>query len=327
MTIFLKLTLFNTATRLALLGAGWLILRSFTTNQLALDLPLLLGLVGLAMLADLGYVRLLMRPLGQIIARKLQVIDDIGAFDLHPVPTTTHDFCDLDNHINVLMRQVQVRFECEKSFTAYASHELLTPIAVLQSRFENIIADNQTPNTVAARLVESQQTLTRLSKIVQMLLLLARVENHQYLKNDKVSVWAVVLEVLGELEDRIEMKGIQVETTSEKDIIMPHANQDLLHTLLLNLIGNAVRYNVVQGRLTIGRGQIGDRPTLTITDTGPGMTPEQVATLMRYGNPGKSTSNGNGIGLQLIHTIARFHHTGLSVDSHPSRGTRITLTF
>ncbi len=62
---------------------------------------------------------------------------------------------------------------------------------------------------------------------------------------------------------------------------------------------------------------------LTITDTGPGISTDQIATLIYYGRPPKVT--GNGIGLQLIQTIVPSHHIGLTVDSHPNSGTRITL--
>ncbi|MBO0947163.1 sensor histidine kinase [Fibrella forsythiae] len=260
-----------------------------------------------------------------LIRRKLRIIQDPGQFDFVPLKTSTTDLRQLDKRINNLMSQLDIRFACEKAFTAYASHELLTPIAVLRNRFDNIIADEETPDHIAARLVDSQQTLLRLSRIVQMLLCLARIENHQYLKNETISIRSVLLEVLHALDDRIAMKEITMTLEPDTDIVSISANHSLLYTMLVNLIGNAVRYNTDQGHVTIGWGRFGNRPTLTITDSGPGMTPEQIAMLTQYGRPVKAT--GNGIGLQVIQTISRFHHIGISVDPSTTKGTLITLKF
>jgi signal transduction histidine kinase len=322
MRLFAKLALYNTAVRLLLLGGCWLIWPTFVAG---LNYGVLAAIVGLMLLIDVGYIHLLLRPLRVLVNRKLRIIQDPGQFDFTPLNTTTSDMRQIDEHINELMAEIKIRFECEKAFTAYAAHELLTPIASLRNRFENIIADEQTPIYIATSLVESQKTLRRLNKIVQVLLRLSRIENQQYLQNETVSVRAVIDEVLHDLDDRIALKGIKVEVVVDTDIVRAKANHSLIYTMLLNLVSNAVRYNAEQGRLTIGRGQLDSHPTLTITDTGPGISADQIATLTHYGRPPKAT--GNGIGLQLIQAIARSHHIGLTVDSHPNRGTRVTLKF
>ena len=319
-----KLTFYNTLVRLLLLGACWLL---WPTVVAGLNYGVLAGIIVLSFLVDLGYVHLLLRPLRVLVNQKLWGVEDPAQFDFTPLMTTTLDLGQLDNRINELMRQINTRIDCEKAFASHASHELLTPIAVLQNRFDNLIADEQTPVRVAAHIVESQQILLRLSNIVQMLLRLARIENHQYIKNETVSIRTVLLAVLDDLDDRITLKRIKVELAFDKDIIVMRANHALLHTMLLNLVGNAIRYSNEGGRLTIGRGRFSGGETLTITDTGPGMTPEQIATLTQYGRPGKATGDGNGIGLQLIRTIAEFHQATLSVDSQPDQGTCITLRF
>ncbi|RYF73755.1 MAG: HAMP domain-containing histidine kinase [Cytophagaceae bacterium] len=322
MRLAVKITLYNTFMRLLLAGGGWLLWPTPIHPLVYLVVAIVLGLM---VVLDLGYIHFLLRPMRILIKRKLRLIQDPGQFDFVPLKTTTTDLRQLDKRINNLMGQLDIRFACEKAFTAYASHELLTPIAVLRNRFDNIIADEETPDHIAARLVDSQQTLQRLSRIVQMLLCLARIENHQYLKNETVSIRSVLLEVLHALDDRIAMKEIIMTLEPDKDIVSISANHSLLYTMLLNLIGNAVRYNSDQGHVTIGWGQFGNRPTLTISDSGPGMTPEQIAMLTQYGRPVKAT--GNGIGLQVIQTISRFHHIGILVDLPETKGTSITLKF
>lgn len=335
MSLFTKLALYNTFIRLMVIGALWLLSPLLTAwlNDQHMVLSVLAGMLILTFLIDLGYIHFLLRPLRRIITQKLRVIHDPDQFDFAPLPTTTLELSQLDGHINELMRQLNATFTREKAFASQASHELLTPITVLRNRFDNLIADEQTPPHIAIGLVESQHTLLRLSKLVQKLLRLARIENHQYLKNDTVSIRTLLKEVLTSLEDQIVLRGIQVELAMNEDIILNPANQTLLYTLLFNLVGNAVRYNVEQGRLFIGRSQIGQSPILTIQDTGTGMKPEQVATLTQHGRLDKTAvdrtdiEQHNGIGLQLIRTIASFHSIGLGVDAQPNQGTCITLTF
>lgn len=325
MTLFAKLTGYNTFSRLILVSTLWLAFPRLP------DWPgfiLLMGILLLAGLTDGLYVHWLLRPLLTLVNRKLRVIQPVDNVDFLPLSTTTLELTQLDEHINDLMHRLSVRFACERAFTAYASHELLTPIAILRTRFDNLITDKNMPPNLAIRLVESQQTLLRLSKIVQILLRLARIENHQYQKNESVSIRAVLQEILFDLDDRISMKDIQVDLVIDQDIILTNANHSLIYTMLLSLVGNAVRHNSEQGQLTIHSNSIGNVSTLLIGDAGAGMTPEQVATLTQYGHPAKSTDESTGIGLQLILTIATFHRITLRVDAQsPPMGTRITLTF
>lgn len=326
MTLFAKLILYNTFIRFLLVGTLWLVISPKVDS---IGYALLVGILVVVSLIDVGYVHFLLRPLKTLVNRKLRVFQETGQVDFPPLSTKTLDLIQLDAHMNELMRRLSVRFECEKAFTSYASHELLTPIAVLRNRIENLIADEQTPTPIIIRLVESQATLLRLSKIIQMLLRLARIENHQYLKNETVSIRAVLREVLYDLDDRIALKDIEVDLLIDEDIVMDKANHSLIYTMLLSLVGNAVRHNVEKGKLLIRRGHVGSipTPTLLIEDNGPGMTTEQVITLTQYGHPAKSSGESTGIGLQLILTIAMFHHIELSVDTQLSPGTRITLAF
>lgn len=324
MTLLAKLTVYSIFNRLALLSTLWLVLHKVIDTS---GFILLVSLFLSAGLLDLVYVHYLLRPLDILVNRKLWISPETGPADFPPFATRTLDLIRLDAHINELMRRFSVRFECEKAFATYASHELLTPITVLQNRIENLIADEQTPTHTSVRLVESQHTLLRLSKIVQMLLRLSRIENHQYLKNETVSIRAVLHEVLYGFDDRIALKHIQVKLFFDEDILMDKANHSLIHTLLLGLVSNAIRHNVENGRIVIRRGQIGNAPTLMVRDSGPGMTPEQVASLTQYGHPAKSSGDSTGIGLQLMLTIATFHHIDLRVDPQMAPGTCITLTF
>ncbi|GAA4450424.1 hypothetical protein GCM10023189_11030 [Nibrella saemangeumensis] len=324
MRLSTKLALYNTGIRLLLVGiAGGFWPTPLTWVYIAGAAVIL----GLAYLIDLGYTHFLLRPLRMLISRKLRIIQDPSYFDYSPLPTTTTDLRLLNQHINDLMRQLNIRFECEKAFTAYASHELLTPITVLRNRFDNLITNSQTPSQVAIRLVESQQTLLQLSNIVQKLLRLARIENHQYVKDEQVSIRSVVLEVLQDLDDRIALKNVSVDLDFKEDILVSEGNHSLLYTMLSNLIRNAIRYNSREGRLTLTQALSGTQATLSITDTGPGMTADQITTLKEYGRPPKATGKGNGIGLQLIRTIAAFHNIGLTVNSVAGQGTSITLNF
>ncbi|MEJ7658816.1 MAG: histidine kinase dimerization/phospho-acceptor domain-containing protein [Hymenobacter sp.] len=149
------------------------------------------------------------------------------------------------------MRQLQTSFEKEREFMSNVSHELLTPTSILQSRFENMLQDPTLPEPQARQLVESQRTLYRLRNTVRTLLLIANIENEQYLRDENVSLTRTVADVADELDDRRQQREIELRVDLQPDYVVPRANASLLHTLLRNLLSNAIKYNNEGGQLRV----------------------------------------------------------------------------
>ena len=171
-------------------------------------LYVLMGLIAFSLLFDLLFTRMLIRPLGKIIKSKLT--NRKFPFKDHsaPVQTSTYDFKYLDRSLILLMEQINEAFEKEREFTANASHELMTPISILQNKMENLIGDEQLNEAVVLRIVEMMKTLDRLKKISNSLLLISRIENEQFAKSDSVKPGDLLNEITEEISHRLEDKNL-----------------------------------------------------------------------------------------------------------------------
>ncbi|WP_045689304.1 sensor histidine kinase [Hymenobacter sp. AT01-02] len=279
---------------------------------------------------DAAFAHYLLRPLRQLITRKLKGVHHPSAFSYTPLDTATTDFRRLDNDLNTMMRKIQSAFEKEREFMSNVSHELLTPVSILQSRFENMLQDPELSHAHSLKIVESQKTLYRLRNTVKTLLLIANIENEQYLRDEAVSVATVLAEVTNELEDRLAQRELKLLEDLRPDYVLPQANRTLLFTLLFNLVSNAIKYNKWGGSITITGRPEGSGYRLAVTDTGPGIAPEHLPHLFdrfRRFQAGAAAPEGYGLGLPIAKTIAEFHKADLTVESEVGKGTTFALRF
>lgn len=290
---------------------------------------LVIGAV-LTIFTDAAFAHALLRPLRQLIVRKLQGVHHPSGFSFAPLETSTTDFRRLDDSLSDMMRLIQSAFEKEREFMSNVSHELLTPVSILQTRFENMLQDPALGHAHSLKIVESQKTLYRLRNTVKTLLLIANIENEQYLRDETVSLASVLADVTNELEDRLAQRDIKLLEDLQPDYVVPQANRTLLFTLLFNLISNAVKYNRWGGSIVVeGKPENGGY-RLSVTDTGPGIAAQHLPHLFdrfRRFQAGASAPEGYGLGLPIAKTIAEFHSAPLTVTSTEGKGTTFTLHF
>jgi signal transduction histidine kinase len=277
---------------------------------------------------DIGFARLMLRPFNRIVRQKLQLPRNPSMYAFNPIKTTTYEFKYLDDSINELMRKTRDAFLIEKEFIANVAHELLTPISILQNRFENMLLSSDLPEEAENRILESLKTLKRLGKIIKALLMISKIENDQYLKQDSVSLQQLIDEVLEELEDLISEKQISVVTSLEYDITLSPVNKSLLFNMVFNLVNNAIRYNNIAGSIFIRGERVSNGYQLQIQDTGIGMESSQLEFAFdRFKRFNPSDEKGYGLGLPIVKTISDFHGYGIKIDSMPMKGATVTLTF
>lgn len=286
----------------------------------------------LTVVTDAAFAHYLLGPLRELIVRKLRGIKQPSDFRFEPIDTDTTDFRRLDDRLNSLMRQVQSAFAKEREFMSNVSHELLTPVSILQSRFENMLQDASLPEKHAHQIVESQRTLYRLRNTVRTLLLIANIENEQYLRDEPVRLATAVADVAEELDDRRQQRDLTLEIDLSGDDVRPRANASLLHTLLRNLLSNAIKYNHPGGHIrVVGRPLAHGGYALRVEDTGPGIAAANLPYLFdrfrRFHGNAPGSPEGYGLGLPIAQTIAGFHGATLRVESEVGRGTAFVVEF
>jgi signal transduction histidine kinase len=289
-------------------------------------LYLIIILVALTVLIDLGVIQYLLRPL-QKIENKLIATRHPEKFDFNRVNTTTTDFSYLDNTISEMMRKIQNAFHIEKEFIANVSHELLTPISILQTRLENMIEAGTLNEEAEHKILESQRTLGRLKQIVRSLLLISQIENNQAPKTEEADIQELIMEVATEIEVRLEEKNIKLDLAIRDSFLYKPCNRSLLFTMLFNLVNNAVKYNKQNGTISIKGFMDKGQYKVVINDTGKGIAAENMESIFYRFKKFNTNEESYGLGLAMVKTIADFHNIDISVDSKLGEGSSFTLVF
>jgi signal transduction histidine kinase len=287
----------------------------------------LVAVVVLTVFVDLAFSKILLRPLTLII-RRLQRVEHPGTFKAQALRTSTQDFIYLNNTINDMMGQIQSAFLKEKEFIGNVSHELLTPISILQNRMENLLTDPNLPQPYQEKIVENQKTLHRLKNIIQALLLISRIENEQYLRNETVAVEALAREVVEEIRDRAEAREITLEADLPENWVLAQANYSLLFTMVFNVVNNAIKYNKPGGTIRVEGKMVNQAYELCVRDTGIGMAADQLPHIFsRFKRLHGPDGESHGLGLPIVQTVAQFHKIKLSVTSVVGEGTAFCFRF
>ncbi len=305
-------------------------LNSILHTQKNIKIVMLLFLVFIILitfLTDLQYTRLLLRPL-DIITNKLKGISNPSIFDKTPVRTTTSDFHHLDDALTELMRHIDQLFQNEKEITVNISHELLTPISVLRSKLENLLIRRDIGSDISTKIEESLKTLHRLQSLVNSLLLIARIESRQYLREESFSVTEVLHEIITEIIPIAEDAGIIIKEEVEKDFLITRANRSLIFSMFYNIVNNAVKNTPSHGEVLVKTTLHENNYIVTVTDTGKGMTEAQMSNLFsRFKTKVGNNIDSIGIGLAIAKSIADFHGIEILVNSVIMKSTSFSFRF
>lgn len=289
---------------------------------------ILTALILATVLFNLLYTRYLLKPLNTIIATRLRHRKFPYKNLAGPVKTSTADFRYLDSSIMQLMDQVHTDFIREREFTSNASHELMTPISILKTKIENMLADEDLSEAQYRKLSEMMRTLNRLKKIVQSLLLISRIENDQYHRQDVVKPAELIEEVMEELSHRLEEKKLTLKVNLSKDVALHRLNKDLIFQMFYNLINNAVRYNKAQGSIEIYDRRVPGKYAVIVRDSGIGIEPDNLPYIFnRFKKYSATAQESYGLGLAIVKSIAQYHDAEITVDSAPGAGTTFTILF
>jgi len=172
--------------------------------------------------------------------------------DQNPIelePSNVEEFKELNRSIKNLTLKLQSDFNNLKEFSENASHEMQTPLAIMQSKIELLLQSTKLTKVQSEQLQSIYQAGQRLSKLNKTLLLLAKVENQQFSSKEEVSLKTIIEKQLENYEDFIINKNIKVNTDlSDKTI---STNTVLAETLISNLFSNAIKHNIQDGTIDI----------------------------------------------------------------------------
>ncbi len=293
-----------------------------------ISISIILLVLLITILVDIGINKYLLTPLNKMILEKLKTITDPETFDFSDLTSSTSDFVSLNNALNELMHKVSESLTNQQRFTANVSHELFTPISVMQSKLENLLLANDLPEHFITDILEQQEHLNRLQQIIKALLLIARIENDQFAKDETLNLRELIEEIILNIEDRAQMRNITIGNAIPAGLIVGKVNKSLVYILLFNLISNAIKYNKDNGEIKVSCFNNGPNFNIEITDSGIGIEQDQIPKIFdRFKRADPLTGEGYGLGLSIVKSIVLFHQGSIDVRSELGVGTTFTVQF
>lgn len=254
--------------------------------------------------------------LNRSVSRRLwrpfyQTLEKIKAFDLNSNTTVKFDpgniieFEELNTSINKLLESNIAAFRQQKEFTENASHELQTPLAIVQSKLDLLLQDEAITSGQSQIIEETNNALSRVSRINKNLLLLAKIENQQFLEKQQVNMSEALQEILDLLSGLLGERSIEADISPVCNV---EGNRMLIEIMLTNLLMNSLRHTDTGVKITL---------SLSPTDlviSNPGSYSLDGAKLFRRFGAASSQTPGSGLGLSIVKEICNRYAWSLSYE-------------
>jgi signal transduction histidine kinase len=301
--------------------------RSKLRNQARVMIATFLVAQVLIFLIGRSYAQRALSP----VKRLVNEIEDISAASLSRRVRTgnEHDeLAQLAHTFNKLMDDLQTSFQTQKNFIANASHEMRTPLSAISGQLEVLLLKARSPEEYVVTLRSILDDMRSLNRLSDRLLLMAQAENKataafEVLRLDEI-IWQARAELQRLHPDHV--IDIDMDSVEDESDLLVRGNEDLLRSLLLNLLENACKYSA-DHRTQVRLYGVGADVAIDVVDTGIGIAAEDQERVFEpfYRAANTGTARGHGVGLPLARRIAEWHGGRLFLESAIGKGTRFTV--
>ena len=226
-----------------------------------------------------------------------------------------------------MLDRLESSFTRLSQFSADLAHELRTPIANIRGEAEVALTRPRSPNEYQSVIESSVAECGRLSGIIDNLLFLARAEAAEgQVHRELFDARAAAEKIIAYYEVSAEERKLALTGEGAGEVF---ADQLLFRRALSNLLENALRHTPDGGRITVAIAGSPDETRIVVRDTGAGIAPEHLARVFDrfYRADASRSSEGTGLGLALVKSIAELHGGAVSIASEMNAGTSVTLRF
>lgn len=269
-----------------------------TEDLIRLIFFITIGVILLLLAVLLVTNRLILNRLWQPFYNMMGELRIFNIADEHQIPelkTSIDEFKELNNAMVDMSAKAKHDYRALKAFTENASHELMTPIAVINSKLDTLIQGENFNDAQSKLLGDLYSAVSRLHRLNQSLLLLVKVENRLLHDKEAINLREMAEEMISQFEEIFNDKNIKVTCTFEEKEI--YASRYLAEILLSNLFSNAIRHNRTGGEIVINL----NNEAFSIKNTGDdtGLPAEKIFTRFHK----SSGSEGSGLGLTISREI------------------------
>lgn len=222
------------------------------------------------------------------------------------IETHTTEFRKLNEAVNRYVAHSEEVFEKQKQFIGNASHELQTPLAICQNRLEMLLEDETLGEQQMSEIMKTYQTLEYLSKLNKSLLLLSKIDNHQFSEEKEVCLNEVLHRYMDDYQEVYAYRDI-ILTVEEEGELYCRMNETLAVVLITNLLKNAFVHNINKGSIRIVISSSGIR----FGNTASGSALDASRVFDRFYQGSKKKEGSTGLGLAIVDAVCR--HSSLKI--------------
>ena len=214
-------------------------------------------------------------------------------------PTHTSEFQKLNDTVVRFAQHSEEVFQQQKQFIGNASHEIQTPLAVCRNRLEMLMEDETLTEQQLGEIIKTYETLEYVSKLNKSLLLLSKIDNHQYSETSKVCLNDILHSLIPDFEEVYAFKEVSL-SLEENARLCADMNEVLATVLMTNLLKNAFVHNVEDGsiRITI------NRDSICFSNTGTLVALDEKRVFERF-YQGNKKEGSTGLGLAIANAVCR----------------------
>jgi two-component system phosphate regulon sensor histidine kinase PhoR len=213
---------------------------------------------------------------------------------------------------------------------AAVSHDLKQPLGIMHGFAELLMINAGSNEHVQSIVPHIQRAINNMKQLIDDQLDLARLESGVQLHLERIYIRPMITDCIENLTTAAQAKNLHVEYLSGDSVISLYADRHYLYRILINIIGNAIKYTPNGGYVHIYSEDVGANIRITVEDNGLGITPEDQAQVFdrfyRVRRPENEGIDGTGLGLAIVKRLVELHHGQINLVSELGKGTTFAIT-
>src|SRR6266446_333503 len=245
------------------------------------------------------------------------------------VPDTSGELQRMSEAWNDVLQRLDTAIQRIRRFTADASHELRTPVALIRATAELALRFEREPEYYRASLSTIESEATRMTDLTESLLVLARTDSNSVeMPLGPVDLNRIITEVAALNRPAAETRGLTLNAMLAGGPATPLANEAGIRRLLFILLDNAFKHTPSGGTVTLSTKLAEGKVTISVCDSGEGISSEDLPHIFErfYRADRSRSSNGAGLGLSIAQMIADLHGSKIEVESTVGSGSCFRLS-
>ena len=245
------------------------------------------------------------------------------------VPDTSDELQRMSEAWNDVLQRLDTAIQRIRQFTADASHELRTPVALIRATAELALRSEREPEYYRASLSTIESEATRMTDLTESLLVLARTDSNSVeMPLGPVDLNRIITEVAALSRPAAETRGLTLNAMPVGGPATVLANEAGIRRLLFILLDNAFKHTPSGGTVTLSTKLAEGKVTISVCDSGEGISSEDLPHIFErfYRADRSRSSNGAGLGLSIAQMIADLHGSKIEVESTVGSGSCFCLS-